>query len=76
MGCPHVQEAIEEPVRGEQARLVELLLLQVEVFVHRLHEGAQHVDGGVADAVVTQLQRLSHLDADLEVQQNFFKIKL
>ena len=55
MSGPHIEQSIKEPVRTEETGFVELFLLEVVVLVHRLHQGAQHVDGGVADAVVTQL---------------------
>ena len=72
MSRPHVQQSVEESVWAEQAGLVELLLLQVEVLVHWLHEGAEHVDGRVADPVVTQLERFRNLDADLKSSKTWF----
>ncbi len=66
MSGPHIEQSIEKPIWAKQTWFVELFLLEVVVLVHRLHQGAQHVDGGVADAVVAQLQRLCDLDADLQ----------
>ena len=45
--------------------LVELLLSEVVVLVHGLHQGTEHVNGGVRDAVIIPLESLGHLPAHL-----------
>lgn len=64
MSGPHVEEALEEALLLQQGGFVELLLAQVVVVVHGVHEGADHVDGRVGDAEVVPLERIYHLQAD------------
>ena len=65
MQSPHVKKSFEKLVRAQQTGLVELLLLQIVVFVHWFHQSADHVDGRVADSVMTELQSTSNLHPDL-----------
>ena len=65
VGRPHVEQPVQELVTAQEGRLVELLLAEVVVLVHRLHQGAQHVYRRVRDAVVIPLECLGHLPADL-----------
>lgn len=65
MDRKNIKQSIEELFRAEKTRFVELLLLEVVVLVHGLHERAQHVNGGVADPVNIAFEGLDNLDADL-----------
>ena len=56
-----LQEHGQEALAGEEGPLVQLLSAQVKVVVHGLHEGAQEVDAGVADAVIFTPQSPHHL---------------
>jgi len=58
------QQELEEVDRGEERGLVELLLAQLVVVVHGLHEAAEAVDGRVSDQHIVQLQRSEHHRAE------------
>ena len=51
-----LQQQLQKLLVGEEGGLVELLLPEVKVVVHWLHEGTEEVHTGMADAVVLPLQ--------------------
>ena len=55
------QQQLQEGLAGEEGGLVHLLLPQVKVVVHGLHEGTQEVHAGMADPVVLPLQSSHYL---------------
>ena len=55
------QHHLQERFAGEERGLVHLLLSQVVVVVHGLHEGTQEVHTGMADPVVLPAEGPNHL---------------
>lgn len=60
MSNPHIQQALQELGAAEQAALVELLLSQIAVVVHGLHEGANAVDRSLGHTAVLAFQSFDY----------------
>ena len=64
MTDPHGEQALQKCVGGQQWRFVQLLLSQIVVIVHGVHQGTHHVDRCMCHTFVFPVQRFYHFHTD------------
>lgn len=64
MRGPHIQQTLQKRPRLKQRRLIQLLLPQIVVIMHRMHQRTNHVNRRVRNSVIVSFQRRDHFQSN------------